>query len=842
MSLGTNLSLKSRKSRAILSSCLIGILVPIALIGAINLGFFSVASSPSANVSFSTPVNLSADTYQAQYPWVSSSGSNVYVAWTEEAHGIYYRYSNNYGESWNPPLTSAATRLSEKGGTTSYPVMAANGSNVYVVWTQSLTSGGDGEVFVASSNNYGVSFSTSELSVNLTTYSSDIPYAAAYGNDIYIIWHAVATSNAAQSIWVSSSSNAGATWRTAVELDAKTGQGDEPQIAAWGTYAYATWDRNGPYFSYTSNNGQSWSTPVNLNPGTKAVPAGTTREPWITAAGSNVYVTWNDNSGYGTTVTPAPYDPYIMISTNNGQTWNQNANVPVKGVKWNLMPTSTSSWEIQDQAVGNSVYVFWRDHTPAYTTNGDILLMTSSNAGLTWTPSLGSPLDVSNDNQITGWSNGIGVSGNTVALAYMSDCVTGLQEPSPNSGSGDCGMMVAYSNNGGQSFFPEVNVSNDRTAGPITDVSSSNFAVSGSYVFVTWQDQAASNFQVYFSVTNGAVVQAPTFSATPVRGSVGTVVNVTGGNFKANSQITISFGSTIVGTTTSNGGGNFSTTIAIPAAAQGSYQISATDGTTTQTSNFNLVPNIALTPVRGQAGSSVSVSGNGFAASSSVSVTFGSSGQMTTANTDSVGNFTASFTVPSIGAGSNTVTATDASSNSATANFNVLAPKITLSPVKGATGKVVTVTGTGFSPSAIVAVSYDSVNQTTTTSNSTGGFTTTFTAPPSPAGSNTVGATDGTNSATANYNVVSSISITPKTSAGKNDITVTLTGTGFINDTTITITFGGTAIVTSPATITSTDNGDFSATFVVSTTTTAGSYTVEATDGTNSATAKFTMN
>ena len=379
-----------------------------------------------------------------------------------------------------------------------------------------------------------------------------------------------------------------------------------------------------------------------------------------------------------------------------------------------------------------------RSH-PTYTTNGDILMITSTSSGAAWTPSLGTtPMDVSNDNQIRRWSNGIGVSGSTVALAYMSDCVTGLQEPSPNSGAGDCGMMVAYSNNGGQSFFPEVNVSNDRTAGPITDVSSSNFAVSGSYVFVAWQDQAASDFQVYFSATNGTVVQPTTFSATPVRGAVGTVVTVTGSNFKANSPITASFDSTTFPSVMSNGSGYFTTSITVPSATAGSNSISATDGTTTQSSNFNVVPNISLTPVKGQAGSSVSVSGNGFAASSAVSLTFGSTGQMTTATSDGFGDFAASFSVPSVIAGSNTVTATDASSNSATASFNVLSPKITLTPVKGAIGKVVTVTGTGFFSSSTITITYDGESQTTTTSNSTGGFSAIFTVPASTSGLNAV--------------------------------------------------------------------------------------------------------
>lgn len=833
MSLQSAFSLKTHKSRVIVSGSLLAILVPIALIGAINFGLFSSATS-SPNVAFSSPVNLSDDTYQAQYPWVVTSGSYVFVAWTEEAHGIYFRMSSNYGETWTPALTGPATRLSETGGTTSYPVMAINGSNVYVAWTQSLTSGGNGEIFVASSNNYGASFSTEEVSVNLTAYTSDIPYLAAYGNDVYVIWHAVATSNAYESVWVSSSGSAGQKWTTAYELDEKTGQADEPQITAWGAYAYATWDRNGPYVSYTSNNGLTWSNPVNLNPGTKAVPAGTTREPWITAAGSNVYVTWNDNSGYGTSLGKV-YDPYIMVSNDNGLKWNVNNG----GVKLNLMPNSSSSWEIQDQAVGNTVYVIWRDHTPNYTVNGDILMMISTNAGATWTPSLDSsiPMDVSNDNQITGWSNGIGVSGSTVALAYMSDCITGEQEPSPDSGPGDCGMMVSYSNNGGSSFFPEVNISNDRTAGPITDVSSSNFAVSGTNVYAVWQDQAASNFQVYFSMTNGNIVQPTSYSITPVRGAVGTVVNVTGNNFAPSSAITVQFdGSTLPTTPASaitNSTGGFDVEITIPGVVAGSQTISATVGTQSSSKNFNVVPNISLSPVRGPGGTSITVTGNGFASDSQVTVTFGTSGQVALATTDNVGNFTATFDAPVISAGTDLVTATDSSANSATANFNLIS-KITLSPVKGSTATTLTVTGTGFFASAPISVDFNGVPQTTSPvsveSNANGSFSASFTVPSSPAGSTTVSASDGTNSATASYNVVPSVSITPKTSAGKNTITVTVTGTGFAANSQITITFGGVVQTTNPTTVTTDGTGSFSATFMVPNTTPAAKYAVQATD------------
>ena len=503
-----------------------------------------------------------------------------------------------------------------------------------------------------------------------------------------------------------------------------------------------------------------------------------------------------------------------MVSNNNGLTWNQNYSP--KGVRLNLMPNSSSSWEIQAKATGNTVFVIWRDHTPAYTTNGDELMMASTNAGLTWSPSIGtSPTDVSNDNQITGWSNGVGVSGNTVALAYMSDCVTGLQEPSPNSGVGDCGMMVSYSNNGGQSFFPQVNVSSDRTSGPITDIASSNFAVSGASVFVSWQDEPSTTFQVYFSATNGNVVQSPSSSINPVRGATGTVVTVLGSNFKASSSITLSFDSTPLTSVMSDASGGFSTSITVPSAVAGSHTISVSDGTTTQSENYNVVPNFALTPVKGATGTLVTVTGTGFPGSSSVTVTFGTTGQVATATTGTTGSFSTSFKTPA-SAGSNNVVATDTSSNSATGTFNEVT-KISLSPVKGAIGKVVSVTGTGFLSSVGITVSYDGSKVNLTTSNSTGGFIATFTVPASTAGANTISATDGSTTLSSSYTVTPSVSITPKTSAGKNNIMVNVTGTGYAGGSQVTITFNGVVQSTSPITITTDNTGDFTAKFTVPT-------------------------
>ena len=145
-----------------------------------------------------------------------SSGTNVYVAWTEEAKGVFIRVSHDSGATWTPPTTQSAMRLSVKGGTTTYPVMAVNGSNVYVTWTQTLVSGGNSMIFVAVSNDNGNSFNTTakttDITMSQTGIISDTPVVAAWGSDVYLIWHEVSTTGF-QSVWAIASTNNGVTWQ-----------------------------------------------------------------------------------------------------------------------------------------------------------------------------------------------------------------------------------------------------------------------------------------------------------------------------------------------------------------------------------------------------------------------------------------------------------------------------------------------------------------------------------------------------------------------------------------------------------------------------------------------------
>ena len=57
----------------------------------------------------------------------------------------FFRHSPDGGNTWIPALTQSATRLSTKlkgFGVADYPIVSANGSDVYVVWTQAVNTSG----------------------------------------------------------------------------------------------------------------------------------------------------------------------------------------------------------------------------------------------------------------------------------------------------------------------------------------------------------------------------------------------------------------------------------------------------------------------------------------------------------------------------------------------------------------------------------------------------------------------------------------------------------------------------------------------------------------------------
>ena len=304
-------------------------------------------------------------------------------------------------------------------------------------------------------------------------------------------------------------------------------------------------------------------------------------------------------------------------------------------------------------------------------------------------------------------------------------------------------------------------------------------------------------------------------------GPVGTRVSVVGsttaGTAALYSTVTAYWGSlsgAVLGTASASSTGTYVITVTIPSAIIGTHDIVVNDGigafgapfAVTSTLVASTTPATSDTTYNAKVlpGDSLTLTGHGFGATKAVTVTFtGAAGTITltvpTITTNSTGSFIAVVTTPAIivaNYGAYTVTATDASANTASATI-LIDYYVTVTPATGPSGITAIITGR-VPASTSVTVTFGSATAFTTTSSATGSFTGTYalTGPVVVGTSYTVTATYGVGLTTATTfqvtasPIISAISV----SNGVVGTVVLISGTGFSGSASITLTIGTTVV------------------------------------------------
>ena len=337
-----------------------------------------------------------------------------------------------------------------------------------------------------------------------------------------------------------------------------------------------------------------------------------------------------------------------------------------------------------------------------------------------------------------------------------------------------------------------------------------------------------------------------TVSVFPNNGAVGTLVTITGTGFTAGETYAITFGygsafAQLVVPTTGIVSTTFSAMFTIPSVPRGSYTIQTITTTMNFSTLFTITPKITLGgAIEGNVGDQVSVSGNGFSAGSTIDIYFddNSAGTVTSSSN---GTFTnATFTIPESHRGSHAVKGRDAAGFSPALGFTTL-HEMTVVPTSADVGEQITISGTGFTASSNITFYIDDIIVTTDviTTNTSGSFiNSAFVIPPSAQGSHTLKATDGGDYSSTEVLVIGHKMTSMTPTSGILGTIVTLTGSGFSANASITIRFNGVPVTTDPAIISVNATGSFTGSFAVPAAS-AGTYPVEATDGVHSVSADF---
>ena len=328
---------------------------------------------------------------------------------------------------------------------------------------------------------------------------------------------------------------------------------------------------------------------------------------------------------------------------------------------------------------------------------------------------------------------------------------------------------------------------------------------------------------------------APAIAVSPTSGAVGTVVTVTGTNFDSykGDDIFLFFNSREITTSplVVPQTGSFSLNFYIPDSDPGGHWIRVKSelGSTLAKGLFTILETeIGLDTRVGTVGTKVTIGGRGFYADKMVTFYYdnGTKEKLGTEVATTTGEFSYSFIVPAGTAGKHKITAENAEGNSAEAEFKVV-PSTTLTPISGAVGDILTVSGTGFAYRSDVAIYFKDTEVAYARTNQYGNFQVAFNVPAMIADAYDVKTEDGDgNTDKAGFTIATGARL-DKT-LGNVGTELTVSGTGFIAGGTVNLKYDDMSI----GAITADSNGAFRVSFEVPVSK-YGNHVITVSDGVN---------
>jgi len=242
----------------------------------------------------------------------------------------------------------------------------------------------------------------------------------------------------------------------------------------------------------------------------------------------------------------------------------------------------------------------------------------------------------------------------------------------------------------------------------------------------TWSEVNAKKATTikYFTVTPEIII------TDNEEGPAGTEVEVKGTGFGYRENITIYFDDEEVELTAAikaNDDGTWTGKFIVPAASQGSHDITAGGSDTNKghvtAAQFSVEPGITITPAKGVVGSEFTVKGSGFRANEqNVEILFAGKTAKTGIKADANGVFETTVIVPAAPLGEQEVGARGQNTTLASVEKRIfeVESKLFVEPLSGNVGTQLEVSGAGLPASTAVTVTYDGVTKGTGTTSSEG--------------------------------------------------------------------------------------------------------------------------
>lgn len=335
-------------------------------------------AAPAADGPWGPETQLSAAWRNVWRYGIASSGQTVHMVWGSDP--IRYRRSLDEGATW-----SADAILSSTGEPRLADPLAAEGSNVYIVYLRGITTFKDwccprriGDIYFRRSRDDG---KTWEPEVRLTTAGGAFRTSLAVsGSRLDLVWADFRTGNDGD-IYYRRSPDGGGTWDPEMRLvsgDQSAIGAGRPQVASLGDSVHVVWmdGRDGNprcytmpvctevYYKRSLDGGRTWGGDVRLT----FDPPFSGRSDVAALVQGTVIVSWDedqDNNG--------GHEQYVMRSSDNGNTWGPP-------VRMSFAPGTSEHTALY--AAGQSAQLAWTDRRDEK--NTEVYYRVSFDGGATW--------------------------------------------------------------------------------------------------------------------------------------------------------------------------------------------------------------------------------------------------------------------------------------------------------------------------------------------------------------------------------------------------------------------------------------------------------------------------
>lgn len=402
------------------------------------------------------------------------------------------------------------------------------------------------------------------------------------------------------------------------------------------------------------------------NPGLDCLVAGfgadeTVDLTWNANGGEHIGTMTTNNLGSGDAFTDnslaAPNGTYIVTATGETTHFVETSSVTIgQGIWWDnsqQIPGSTVTVHGSGFAPLQNIQVYFQT-----TKNGVATTQTDASGAFSLSLTLPTTYDPSTSYFIYA-KNSDGTEKAKIAFSFLA-VGTGLWDSTPTYGASTTINGYDFAINEPVTFYWDYGTPAQKTLGTAVADSTGQSTLPvtipsdpyGSTVTI------AAVGSISKLVATSTITPYPGITLQPASGLAGSTVQVQGGDFASGETITVAFGTQTVATATAGADGTFSASFQVPVPyPPTSTYVTATGSQTGNTfgsagASFISVPAIQATPTTGQPGTTITVTGQGYAANWQESIVWydqstNSSQTLATVTTDANGTFTQTVTIPS---------------------------------------------------------------------------------------------------------------------------------------------------------------------------------------------------